>query len=448
MCWWFEPSFALAQQSISINVEGKIYRADIFWTIRHNNLDYKGVTIYSFDRSLSATFDLAVHFKFKNDSIPQDNNLVWGFQFNQTGDILFPPANEKRSRSARQFQRFDMRSTGEASLTIIPKIWKKLAGGGFEPLNMGTPFTLGFKITDSGGAALVSNNPAVDNLNGPNAGSTPEQPLAGKDQEESRAYAAATTMSDSTEKIKALIDFVDKYAAERPASPLVATAIKNVPLGTSLPKNRGDGSITYTLDYAVNPVIDTAGVQGWKWELSEFAFGRYELKLQDLGDSVHSIRIADLGKNAPFNRPRELRPFDRISVQLIGQDREFFQLKVEGGVPPFIVFLSQDKIPRERYILTRTDTVWSLRKSDCRLCKTGKHTLEVYNSDFSTLLLRAQNSIQIFRVNYYFAGLLGVLVISLFILLFKPLRRAWRMYRYERQMSEIEAWEKKEPGKF
>lgn len=448
----FSPLGAvLAQQPVVFQVNGKNYRADVFWTVKHHGVEFRGATMHNLNRSDDSAFDLAVYFKFRDDSIPADENILWGFRFNQNGGIISPSNNEKRSRSLHLFQRFELSGGGNAGLTIIPVVWRRTASGQLEVIAQAQPAVLGFAIADVAPKPTVATAPELTAPQRPVEKipeRKPEPPLTplpdAIPEDESTAFTAAAAVRDSTQKIKALMEFVDKFAAAKPKSDLVGKAIKDIPLGTSLPVAKEKGQISYTLNYAVNPVVDTSSVKGWDWELTPAEFGRFKLTLSDLGDTVHAIRIADIGKNAPFNRPRELRPFDKIRVTLAGEDRDSFQIRLEGGTPPFIVFLSDKRVPRERYVLDRTDTIWSISKSSCRLCKTGAHTLEVYDSDFSTLLLRAESAIHIYRVNYVYAALFGVAAVLILFFAYKPLLNAWRRFLYLRKLRQIEAWEKRD----
>lgn len=447
---FFSVSFqtGFAQQSISFNAGGYNYSAKIYWVVKQNGVDYQSKLNHSLDRAKDATIDLVVYFDFRYDSIPSDQNLVWGFQFSQEGGLLSPQSNDKRSRSSKLFQRFRLNGTGNASLLISPKIWRKNSSNQFEVIELGQPFKLNFNISDSkstsdlsGKGSAASDTPSLNKLVG-NGLLDVEKTNA--PQEAKAAYTEAVSVEDSTQKIKALMSFADKYASNQPSAQLVSEAIKNVPLATSLPQQQSGRSFAYTLNYAVNPVIDTNSVRGWRWTLSESDFGKYQLILDYLGDSIHSFKIADLGKNAPFNQPRELRPFEKIDIKLVKETSESFQLRFEGGAPPFIVFLSQDEIPKARYVVDYTDTLWTIPKESCRLCKSGAHTLEVYSGDFTTLLLRADRAIHISRLNYFRIGLICIVLILGLFFIYKPAMRYRQRYLYEKQLRDIEAWEKED----
>jgi hypothetical protein len=430
-----------AQQSISFSIDGYTYQADINWIVKHNRTNYQGKVAHALDRSVDPSVDLVVLFKFRYDSIPGDQNLVWGFQFSEEGGLLTPTRNDKRSRSLKLFQRFQLTGTGNASLLISPKVWRKSSSNQFNIVTLAEPFKLNFNISE-GAVTALNGAPVPDSLNNKPVQTIPSSTASS--EAESIAYNLAIAESESTQKIKALMNFVDKFSTAKTSSPLVTEAIKNVPLATSLPVNKEGKRFSYTLNYAVNPVIDTSSVRGWRWTLSESDFGRYQLILDDIGDSVHSFKIADLGKNAPFNQPREIRPFDKIQVTLEGEDRNSFWFRLEGGVPPFIVFLSQNQIPKARYVINYTDTLWTIPKSSCKLCKSGPHTLEVYDNDFTTLLLRADKAIHITRINYIYLGLLAVAILLIIYFSFKPLKRARDRYLYEKRLRDIEAWEEKD----
>lgn len=441
-----------AQQLLSFNVGGKSYTAEILWTVKHNNTEYKAKTAHPLDLAKAGTFDLAVFFKFRNDSLPPDGNIVWGFQFSQSGNLFTPLDGEKRSRSKNQFQRFNFTGTGHSVMTIIPKVWQKSGTGRFDMIRQGNPFALTFDFTNS-------NLPPVSEVAGPagtpDAGSetatpantTPAVPPTDEPQQKSKVdidYTAAKAIVDTIQRTRALIDFVDKYSATAPKSELVAKAVRDIPLSISLPNSKKEGTYTYTLDYPVNLFIDSSKVKGWSWNLSKTQAGKYELVLTDLKDSVHTFTLTDLGKNAPFNLPKELSPFEKIKVELIGQSSDSFQLRVIGGVPPFIVFLSQNGFPVERYIIENTNTIQAFSKADCERCETGAYTLEVYSSDFSTLLLRVEKAVKIRKINYLLVLLFCTVGIPVFFYGLKFLRRLWQWLVYQKTLRDIHVWEQRE----
>ncbi|TNE59247.1 MAG: hypothetical protein EP344_08725 [Bacteroidetes bacterium] len=442
LVFWVQPNFGTAQETIQFNANGKLYRANIVWIVKHNGVTYRQQTAHALDRTGADNFDLAVHFAFENDTVPEDPNLVWGFQFEQGGNLITPARNEKISRSVDLFQRFHLSGTGDAYLTISPKIWRRTPSDQYQVVTQATPVIIGFTVT-APTLSVTAAEPARTRQDSTRRRTQPIStlPSVQPNTDEERAYAEAVRLADTQERIKALIDFVDTYAEANPRSGLVAEAIKNIPLGTSLPKRQNENAISYIIDNAVNPRVDSSS--GWRTNLSPEGFGRFRLTLDDLGDTVHYIRIADPGKNAPYNRPRELSPFEQIKVELAGEDIDSFRIKTMGGTPPFIIFLSQNKVHKIRYILNQTDTTWAFSKASCTSCKTGKHTLEVYNSDFSTLLLRVEGAIHIRKINYYNAGAFAVLGLLLLSFAYKPLVRAWRRYRYNKTLREIEAWEEK-----
>lgn len=446
------PGKSKAQQTLAFTVGDKNYRASITWLIKHNNTEFKSQTAHTFDRSLDPNFDLAVFFQFANDSLPPGNDIVWGFQFSQSGDILSPANNEKRSRSSSQFQRFDLTGSGTATLAIVPKAWKKTGPDKYEMIGLGKLITLSFAVSDKSQPLQTGTANGPDSARTPNpAGESgspgrlpkPIPPLA-ELPEEKIAYVEAQNVPDTMQKIKAMMDFVDKYAAVKPNSELVAKAIENVPLGISVPENKGDGTYTYTLNYTTRPVVDTVQVRGWDWKLSEKNFGKYELVLTDLRDSIHIFKIADPGKKAPFNEPKSISPFEKITIRLVNQTKDSFQIYAEGGVPPFIIFLSQNGFPRERYVMAQTNTIRSFSKAACVRCETGKYTLEVYSSDFSTLLMQADQAIQIRKINYLLLILFAIVGIPIAYFGIRWFRRYWQVFQYERKLKQIQAWELKE----
>ncbi|MEQ1746577.1 MAG: hypothetical protein ABMA02_14190 [Saprospiraceae bacterium] len=445
------PVASNCQRALGFQWNGQNYRADFTWAVKHADSEYKSRSAHTIDRSKDPSFDLEATFRFRNDSIPTDNDVVWGFQFRQAGNIISPATNEKFTRSLRIFQRFQVDGTGNATLTVTPKVWKRNAAGQFDAIGQATPVTIGFAVIDAPPAVVApvtaAPTPVQPNLSPTDLPATPpvqtppSQPVAL--QAEAQAYAEALKEADSL-RPKALLNFIEQYGKTPGVrSALVDKALKDVPLGTSQPEKKGDGTFTYTLENAVRPVVDTASVQGWTWKLSEFEKGRFRLTINDIGDTAHSIRIADLGKNAPYNLPRDLRPFERIRVTIVGETWDSFQIRVTGGEPPFFVYLSKDNVPKIRYTLTETDKTWSLDKGQCEACKNGQHTVEVYNNDFSTLLLRAESAIHIRRVNYFYRALFAAVALLLVYFFYKPIIRAWQHFRYQSQLRDIEAWEKR-----
>lgn len=440
-------STAHAQQTLPVEWNGKTYQADVSWVVKHNNSDFRSKTEHIFDLQLDPSIDLAVYFNFSNDSLPPDPDVVWGFQFNHTGGLLTPGTNEKRARSRSQFQRFEVARAGTTTLTITPRAWRKTASGKFEPIASGKPFNLVFTITDSSRPLAArpitpdTSRRTIPEIPRPNPA---ESPATSELRAEETAFADARAVPDTIQKIKALMDFVDKYAPLKPQSKLVAEAIRNVPLGISVPEDRGDGTYTYTLNYASRPIIDSAEVRGWDWQLMEGPFGKYRLVLTDLRDTVHRFKLADSGKNAPFNTPKELHPFERINIRFLGEFGDSFRIRAVGGNPPFMVFLVQDGFPKERYIMDQTDTTWSFSKVACNQCRTGAYSLEVYTSDFSTLLLKVDKAVHVRRISYALV-LLGVLIsIPLLYFAARHFRRFWTIFTYERKLRQIEKWEIRE----
>ncbi len=446
------PGVMAAQRTVVFQSGDQTWRAEFFWAIKHAGNEYKSRSAHTIDRSKDASFDLEATFRFRNDSLPADNDVVWGFQFRQNGSVISPASNEKYTRSLRLFQRFQASGTGNASLTIIPKAWKRNAAGQYEAIGQAAPVTLGFSVTD--GSSVVAPPAPTPAPAEPVVTTPPEnrpvQPTTtpaantAAQQAEAQAYAQAQGQTDSILRAKALLNFIDVHEGKTGVnSALVNKALKDVPMGISLPVRRDGGSFLYVLDNALNPVVDTGSLRGWEAQLTAIAPGRYELAIRYLSDSLHLIRIADIGKNAPYNKPTELRPFEKIQVELAGETPDSFRIRVTGGVPPFIVYLSQDNIPKIRYLLTRTDTTWTLGKSDCEVCDNGAHTLEVYNRDFSTLLLRAEKSIKISKTNYFYLALYGMTALMLLFFLYKPILRGWRHFQYTRTLRDIEVWERK-----
>lgn len=446
------PGEVAAQRTVVFQSGDKTYRAEFSWAIKHAGNEYKSKASHIIDRSKDAAFDLEATFRFRSDSLPADNDVVWGFQFRQNGNVIAPASNEKHTRSPRLFQRFQASGTGNGSLTIVPKAWKRNAAGQYEAIGQAAPVTLVFTISD-GASAVAAPTVATPAPAEPTPAPQPEnQPVQPKpapatpaaQQAEAQAYAAARNQPDSTLRAKALLNYIDQYEGKSGVqSALVSQALKDVPLGISLPVRRNDGSFLYVLDNALNPVVDTGALRGWETRISAVGQGQYQLEIKYLSDVQHLIRIADIGKNAPYNKPIELHPFEKIQVELAGETRDSFRIRVAGGVPPFIVYLSQDNIPKIRYLLTRTDTIWTLGKSDCAVCDNGAHTVEVYNNDFSTLLLRAERAVNISKINYFYLALYSVTAVMLLIFLYKPLVRAWRHARYSRTLRDIEAWERR-----
>ncbi len=442
---WYLALWPLAaQQSLVFSVNGKNYRAEVSWNVKHAGSAYSNSFAHTLDFSKDKAFDLEVQFRFLEEVPPPEAGLLWGFQFRHGGNILAPTDGEKRARSARQFQRFQAVRGGSAALALIPKVWRQTGEGGIELLVSGPPTSLSFTPMPSKAEAPVAivDTPAKAPVVAAPVTPPQEEPVSPTLKAESEAYAKAVSEADSTQRIKALIDFVEQYGAANPRSPNVQKALREVPLASSLPQPQSGGQLSYLLNYAVRPTVDTAKSGGWSWDLKNVAPGRFQLTLKPLSDTVTAFSIADLGKAPPFNRPRVLQPFDKVRVSLVGQTRRDFSLHFVGGQPPFMVYLSQDRVTRIRYQVPYTDTIWTLSKELCTVCKGGAHTLEVYTSDFSTLLLREEGGIYIHRVNYWLWVLLPALFVAFIFLFRKPAVKGWRYYRYRRQLRDIEAWER------
>ena len=441
------------QQLLTFNVGGRNYSAEISWVVKHNNVEFKTKSAHTLDFSKAGAFDLAVFFNFKNDSVPAGGDIVWGFQFSQNGNLINPSGGEKRSRSKSQFQRFNISGVGSSAINITPTVWQKSAAGRFDVLRQGSSFALNFNFTDGSPAVAVSETTGPAGT--PGAGSQPANP-ANTDRPASPVvgtpppskaetdYAAAKNVTDTIQRTRALIDFVDKYSTTQPKSELVAKAVKDIPLGVSVPTIRSEGTYTYTLDYPVNLYVDSAKVKGWRWDLSQSPSGKYQLVLTDLKDSVHAFSLVDRGKNAPFNLPKDLSPFDKIKVELVEESSDSFRLRVAGGTPPFIVFLSKNGFPVERYIIERTNTIQTFSKDDCERCETGIYALEVYTNDFSTLLFRLEKAINIRKINYLLVLLFCIVGIPVAYFFFKYIRRFLQWVVYQKKLRDIHVWEKRE----
>lgn len=108
------------------------------------------------------------------------------------------------------------------------------------------------------GTPEAGSQPAKPANNGQPASPVAETPPPSKAETD---YAAAKNVTDTIQRTRALINFVDKYSTTQPRSELVAKAVKDIPLGVSIPSIRGEGTYAYTLDYPVNLYIDSAKVR-------------------------------------------------------------------------------------------------------------------------------------------------------------------------------------------
>ncbi len=442
----FGPIPLWTQQSFVFNVEGRNYRVEVSWSVKHAGNTYANATAHSFDFSKGNAFDLEVQFRFLDEVPPPEVELLLGFQYRHGGSALAPTEGEKRARGMRHFQRFQAVGGGAATLTLTPKVWRRTLDAGVELLASGSPITLGFAAAPavSSAPSVVAPTPNIDSASRPTPPPAPPQepPLTFAQKAESEAYAKAVSTPDSAQRIRALIDFVDQYRAVHPPSLNVQKALREVPFSTSLPKNQATNQVSYVLDYAVRPFIDTAQANRWQWDLKNVAPGRFQLTLSPLSDTVTTFMLADIGKSAPFDRPRVLQPFEKVQVSLVSQSKEGFTLRFAGGTPPFMVYLLQDRITRMRYLVPQTDTTLTLSKDACTVCKDGPHTLEIYTGDFSTLLLRQEDAISIERANRWLPMLTISIALFLLIAFHKPLRKWWQHYWYYRKLREIEAWER------
>lgn len=436
-----------AQQTFVFSLDGKTYRVEASWNVKHAGNTYANATAHTLDFSKGNAFDLEVQFRFLDETPPPEAELLLGFQYRHGGSTLAPTEGEKRARGLRHFQRFQAVGGGNATLTLTPKIWRRTPEGSVEILASGTPTTLGFASAAAPATPVAAAPTATADTtarpSAPQPAQPPQEPpLTPAQKAENEAYAKAVSTPDSAQRIRAMIDFVDQYRATNPPSLNVQKALREVPLSASLPQVQAPGQVSYVLDYAVRPVIDSAQADRWRWELKNIAPGRFQLNLSPLSDTVTTFALADAGKTAPFDRPRLLQPFEKMQVALVGQTADDFTLRLVGGTPPFMVYLLQDRVTRMRYMVSQTDTTITLSKAACTVCQDGPHTLEVYTGDFSTLLLREMDAIQIDRPNRL--PLIVVLSVALFLLIVfhKSIGQWWRHYRYRRKLREIEAWER------
>ncbi|MCS6928544.1 MAG: hypothetical protein NZM43_03510 [Saprospiraceae bacterium] len=434
-----------AQQTFAFPVEGKNYRVEVNWNVKHSGKTYANITAHALDFSANNAFDLEVQFRFPEEVPPPEIELLFGFQYRQGGSLIAPSEGEKRARSMRHFQRFQAIGGGNATLTLTPKVWRRTPEGTIEPLAAGSPTTLGFATLEKPSTSTAAALPPIPDTpvrSAPVPSPPTEPPLTPAQKAENDAYAKATGVPDSVQRIRALIDFIDQYRTSSPQSPNVQKALREVPLSASLPQAKAPKQVTYVLEYAVNPVIDTSQADRWQWKIENISPGRYQLTLSALSDTATAFTLADVGKSAPFNQPRTLQPFARVQVSLVGQTKDLFTIRFVGGTPPFMVYLLQDRITRMRYLVSHTDTVVALSKAACTVCPDGLYTLEVYTGDFSTLLLREMNIIEIDRPNRL-PILLALGAVALLLVVFrKSIVQGWRYYKYRRQLREIEAWER------
>lgn len=434
-----------AQQTFAFSLDGKTYRVEASWNVKHAGSTYANTTAHTLDFSKGNAFDLEVQFRFLDDTPPPEVELLSGFQYRHSGSTLAPTEGEKRARGLRHFQRFQAVGGGNATLTLTPRVWRRTPEGSVEILTSGISTTLSFAPA----AAPTTPTAAVPTATTDTTArpSTPqpllqEPPLTAAQKAENEAYAKAVSTPDSAQRIRAMIDFVDQYRAANPPSPNVQKALREVPLSASLPQPQAPGQVSYVLDYAIRPVIDSAQANRWRWELKNIAPGRFQLNLSALTDTVTTFVLADAGKSAPFDRPRLLQPFEKVQVALISQTPADFTLRLVGGTPPFMVYLLQDRVTRMRYMISQTDTTITLSKAACTVCQDGHHTLEVYTGDFSTLLLREIDAIQIDRPNRLPLILVLSTILFLLIAFHKSIGKWWRYYQYRRKLREIETWER------
>ncbi len=435
---------AAAQQSFIFPLNGKNYRVEMVWSVKHAGSVYSNTSAHTLDFSKANAFDLEVQFRFPDEVPPPESELLWGFQYRHSGNVLAPTDGEKRARSLRQFQRFQAIGSGNATLTLTAKVWRRSSEGDAELLVSGPPITLGFARTTTTTVITPPSSSDTEKTPPPLPPTPTSQALSltPERKAESEAYAKASSEPDSAQRIKALIDFVERHQMPHQQSPIVQKAMREIPLSTSLPQPKGNTEVTYLLNYAVKPSVDTNKSQQWSWALKNIGPGKFELTVRPLTDTARTLVLADEGKAPPFNRPRMLQPFEKVQVTLLSQTREDFTLRLIGGSPPFVVFLSQDHVTRIRYQVPYTDTTWTLSKALCTVCKGGPHTLEVYAADFSTLLLREVDGIYIYRFNYALWIVLPSVVLLLLLVLRKPIAKGWKTYQYRRKLRDIEAWER------
>ncbi len=435
--WLVCASSLGGQQTWSVEIDGKSYPVEVRWSVKHSGQSYNNATSHFLDLSKSRVFDLEVVLRPVGEMPPPEAGLLWGFQYRHSGGALAPTQGEKRARGMRHFQRFQIVSSEKVVLILTPAVWKQTSESPLQLVVSGTPISLTFAPSE----ALLVAKPAELTVESIPEKTTPTVTVS-PSEVETQTYAAANRETDSIQRIKALREFVDQYRATNPQSPLVQKALKEVPLGASLPKPTTDGKVTYVLDYAVQPVVDTTRSSEWQWELKSIGTARFALTLKPLTDTANVFVVVDTGKRAPYNRSYALRPTQKIQVQLLGQTPRDFTLRISGGSPPFLAYLTQKSVTRMRYLIPHTDTTWALSKDACTVCKDGEHTLEVYTGDFSTLLLRAEDSIYFARPRYWLWAIIAGIALALVILFQKSLVRGWKYYEYSRKLQDIERWER------
>ncbi|MCC6460572.1 MAG: hypothetical protein IT260_08890 [Saprospiraceae bacterium] len=433
-----------AQKVLSFDGATQKYQCNVYWTVEHASTVHKGETAFNLDISQEKTIAINILFIFEGSGLPGENDIEWGFQVNESGGSITLPANMNRNRSTKKYLIVKATKGGTSTLTINPKVWRRVDVGNYTELAHADPIVLTFNLTDKGQAV-----PAPANTNKPNPAANrpnkpaPVQPAAPQISEEEKAYNEAVGIEEKSRRESALKSFVAKFGAKNANSPLVAKALRAIPLGQSQPTDNNDGTYTYTLTNAVELKIDSNSL---RVQLEKTGFAAYKLTISGTSDTLNQLFITDIGKDAPYNQTKTLKFKERVIVTLVGQDSDSFRIKVSGGTAPFIVFLSQNGFPRERYEITKTDSVFALSKAACKICEDGAHTLEVYDSENSTQLFSSTDAIDIEKTNYIlnFLKIVGILLILTFVVI--RLRQARQKRLYEDKLRQKKARQPEPPA--
>ena len=446
LCIWMSLSWtSAAQKVLTFEGNGQKYQCNVYWTVEHTGTVHKGETAFNLDISQEKTIAINVLFIFEGSNLPGENDIEWGFQVAESGGSIVLPSNINRNRSTKKYLIVKASKAGASTMTISPKVWRKLDLGKYNELASADPIVLNFTLTEKTPAAepTAPTSKTTQNSNRPSTKTPAPQPAAPQISEEEKAYNEAAGIDEKSRRESALKGFVAKFGAKNPNSQWVAKALRASPLGYDQPTANPDGSYTYSLTNAVDLKIDSNGL---RLNLEKTGFAAYKLTITGSSDTINQLFITDAGKDAPYNQTKTLKFKERVIVTLLGQDSDSFRIKISGGTPNFIVFLSQNGFPRERYEITKTDSVFALSKAACKLCEDGAHTLEVYDSENSTQFFSSADAIDIEKTNYIlnFLKIVGILLILSFVVV--RLRQARQKRLYEDKLRQKKARQPEAPA--
>ena len=135
LCIWMSLSWtSAAQKVLTFEGNGQKYQCNVYWTVEHTGTVHKGETAFNLDISQEKTIAINVLFIFEGSNLPGENDIEWGFQVAESGGSIVLPSNINRNRSTKKYLIVKASKAGASTMTISPKVWRKLDLGKYNEL--------------------------------------------------------------------------------------------------------------------------------------------------------------------------------------------------------------------------------------------------------------------------------------------------------------------------